>query len=1043
MKKKFALLLAFAMILSIVPTSSFAQVPIWGWAHRTGTMWEAAGPAANVRHWAPGVLVGREAQVNAVVNNAANVDSQGRRFIPAPGGNMRHIIAGADYFAMHPGVPMASIRMEIHNVRSWLGSLTGGPDEVFTFPGNAPATASVGSLFTTLFGVDSLGELSASQSALFTQMEQVFYTPGGNARDIAFLQWTPAASPQLGVAIVIETDRVAHLVLMRAGAGWETFADPTAFIPVPIEYVTNGDTNSYPVYLTFHERSGWPQAGESGRRTNLTTNQPSRFNFTLDGSPRAFHRYGRSELVPLRISEAVQGAFDQRNWHIELNIVTPGFFWTAASAEEMTLSTRFEDDNISLNPTLLSNPQRLPTSGHNRFRTLSFAVDLQNAGSVNRLVNDWLEIENLSIAADDRARAGDVVVEVVMRRAVQEFPSQGGAWWSWSWTPEAAPADTGAVVNVPQWQHVDQVIAQAGGQVRVYRTAAGETATTTTPVASGHVGTFNAIFNQPVTTGVWGPGADVYDGELVVARYGMVDLEFTIHPDDNADDFWLRSGARDWGFDLAEYGAGRRPIGAIVPNSVNANTHRTARVRLREAVPGSLPATGAHPTTFSFNEGIQVLGVTLRTNNANFSAGHNDTYETIWFGDVRMESDNFLNASIGRNSVTIRPEIGETVSRRFRIAQITAEFYLSVQPGFEHLYGDEIEVTVNTGTIDAPFESSVVLAHAWDPITLDTSVAVLDETTEAAFGLVRATPVNDIIISETEAGALIPGTRLWIGVEGGISRGWGAADHVSIGAREVYVEGDSQMQLSRPRQDSHGTYVEIIRGSRNDGARIIFSGVEISGRVVPNHEYSIIVADNAVADNWNEFVWLREDLGVGSTRGTIHGFFTAEPYLTPAFRFEGADIFLPSGPPEQPQQPGVTVPGRSVTLFEGMTHRTADGTQLNSPLFLLIPNTENPSFSTSYVMMRVVADVLGLEWEWEESSQTAKFTDGVTEVVFTHNSPTAMVNGVPMDIMASGLRADARIINERFFVPIAFFRYIFNADVTWNNANRTVTVSAR
>ena len=126
-----------------------------------------------------------------------------------------------------------------------------------------------------------------------------------------------------------------------------------------------------------------------------------------------------------------------------------------------------------------------------------------------------------------------------------------------------------------------------------------------------------------------------------------------------------------------------------------------------------------------------------------------------------------------------------------------------------------------------------------------------------------------------------------------------------------------------------------------------------------------------------------------------------------------------------------------------MTHRTADGTQLNAPLFLLIPNPENPRYHTSYVMMRVVADVLGLDWEWDEAAQTATFTDGVTEVTFSHNSQTAIVNGTPMDIMASGLRADARIINERFFVPIAFFRYIFNADVTWNNENRSVTVSAR
>jgi len=54
-----------------------------------------------------------------------------------------------------------------------------------------------------------------------------------------------------------------------------------------------------------------------------------------------------------------------------------------------------------------------------------------------------------------------------------------------------------------------------------------------------------------------------------------------------------------------------------------------------------------------------------------------------------------------------------------------------------------------------------------------------------------------------------------------------------------------------------------------------------------------------------------------------------------------------------------------------------------------------------------------------------------------------MVNGTPMEIRASGLRADARIINDRMFIPIAFFRYIFDADVSWNDATRSVTVAAR
>jgi len=1041
MKKKIALLLALSTLLSILPLNTFAQQG-WTWNRRTGSIWEAAGAATNIRHWDPGVLIGREAEVNAVANHPNNVDNQGRRFITAAGGNLRHIVVGSDYFFNHPGIPMTSIRMQIHNVESWLGRLSGGPAETFNHP--AGTFTNMNDWLTNAFGAPAT--LTTTQAALRAQMDGIFFNPNGSAREIAFTHWeSHTATTSFGVMVVLESNRVAHVVLLREGTNWETFADPSIFIPIPIEYVTNSYTNDYPVYLTFQERSGFPQAGEANRRTPLTANQPSRFRFSLDGTPRAFHRYGRVELQPLRIAEAVQGAFDQRNWFVELNITTPGFFWTAASLENMGFTTRFQESATSIGrPVLLSRIQRYPERGNNRFRSLNFAIDLPGAMQPNRLVNDWIDITGLSISADDRARVGDVEVEVVLRRTAQQTNQTGGSWWSWSWTPVINPADGLPAVTVLPDQFIPNVNAAQGIQQRVYRTAAGTLTTapaTTAGVANTHVGTFNSFLNRPVGgAGNWVAGDRVYDGTVTVARFGRIGLELEVHEDDDVDDFWLRSGMREWNFDMTEHGVGRRPIGAVNPSSVNPDYHRTARVVLRETVPGSLPATGAHPTTFSFNEGIQVLGVRMWTNNANFSAGHNDTDDEIWFGDVRYEADNFLSASISRNTVTIRPEIGESITRRNRVAEITAEFYLSVQPEYEGLYGEDIDVTVTSGTIETPFEESVTIAYAWDPITVETTPIVLDETVEAAFGLVRNVPVSDVVITEVEAGALLPGTRLWLGVEGGISRGWGVADVISIGAGEVRVEGDTQMQVSRPRLDSHGVYVEIIRGSRYDGAQIIFSDVEISGRVIPNHEYAIIVADNAVADNWNEFVWIREELGFNANRGTVHGFFTQEPYTRPAFSFEGADIFGPQPQPEPP--PVITVP-RMVTLYEGMSHRTADGTMLTAPLFLLVPNMENQDYSTSYVMMRVVADVLGLEWYWDPEARSASFTDGTTEVVFSHGSSTALVNGVPTEIRASGLRADARIINDRFFVPIAFFRYIFNANVNWNGAARSVTVATR
>jgi len=295
------------------------------------------------------------------------------------------------------------------------------------------------------------------------------------------------------------------------------------------------------------------------------------------------------------------------------------------------------------------------------------------------------------------------------------------------------------------------------------------------------------------------------------------------------------------------------------------------RAVLRETAPGSLPATGAHPTVYSFPEGIQILGVRLWANEAHFSANHDKEDAEVFFGGSRIEADNFLNATIERNTVTIRPEIGENANRRWRLAEIWAEFYISVQAGYEHLYGENIDVTVTSGTVELPFEESLTVAYAWDPITVQTTNVTLDENDiEAAFGVVRGVNISDIIITETRRGELFSGQRIWLGLEGGISRGWGSGDHAAL--RAASVEATGNMQVSPIQHDSHGVFVEILRSSNEDGVQLIFRDVAISGRVIPDQSYNVFMADDAVAANWDGFAWLRGDAGVGLGRHSIPWF---------------------------------------------------------------------------------------------------------------------------------------------------------------------------
>jgi|GEM_PF-2321708 len=139
----------------------------------------------------------------------------------------------------------------------------------------------------------------------------------------------------------------------------------------------------------------------------------------------------------------------------------------------------------------------------------------------------------------------------------------------------------------------------------------------------------------------------------------------------------------------------------------------------------------------------------------------------------------------------------------------------------------------------------------------------------------------------------------------------------------------------------------------------------------------------------------------------------------------------------------VSVPLAPVTLSEAENHMTRDGELLLAPVFRLIPNPSNPRYVTSYAMVRVVADILGLDWSWDEAARSAMFSDGDTTVIFTHESGYAVVNGAAKAITASGLPADARIVAGRFFVPLAFFGEVFPVSVQWDGDARSVTVIPR
>jgi len=1081
MKRKISLLLAFVMIFSLLPMTVAANDL---GPNRTGQRHELH-PMSSIVHMRDGTVVARPHVANHFLNNHTRANNP---VFEVSAAQPINIVIAADYFlgrraasnvpaAQRPWVAASVyMNMTLSNAYWLINTVENIP---------APTSTTVAALANapTMAYADYSFELNGQWFTL-----SAWITPGPRNTDA-----------RLHFTIVYDDNGV----LTTANINAEEFRTITATnlanlasVFLPVEFFTRSGANDYPITLTYQAQHLWHTPGVM---TVSAVPTQGRFVISRPGTMRAFHEFGRAEVRDsIRIAEGTPGAFNAQWYFVELEIITPGFEWGAGSLEfELTNRHGAAPQGLIANaPTSLRN--FVGTTAQNNRRTIRFQLNTPNAASGSRIQLDWVNIEGLQVLATDRARDGYVEVEVRLYNAYYESVNGAPPSVLWQYLPTGVAGNAAfdaltiedrdfvraeaaimaqwdfysSILTTPPVYNVFADVAGLGVIGSVQVVLPGEPG----PAGFTLVGFIepSAIFGSGTGGLVRVPGTiNLATGRVNVARFGQIGLELFVHEDDDAADFELRSGMQEWTFwnDVVTQGSGWNipggavnlpgeitHRGAVQPESPHEDFHRTARVVLRETVPGSLPATGASPTTFTFDEGVQVLGVRFWTNggpfinadrhlgNNNYAHLHNNN-DTAWFG-VNRSADNPMRASIARNTVTIRPELGRVVDPRYSIAQITAEFYLSVQPGFEYLYGSEIEVTVTSGTVNAPFREAAVVAYAYDPIFVETTPIVIDEDASATFGLVRGISIEDIVVTETYEGLLLPGQIIWVGVEGGVSRSWGRADHLSLMAGNVRVVGCDRLDVSAPRSNSHGVYVEIMRGSATTGAQIIFEDVVVSGAILPNQTYNIMVAGDAVAGNWNGFAWLAgHETGSALGRTTLHGFFSEEPYAAEAFSFEGADTALVQGP--QGPQPPINGP---VTFGLNSSHRLRDGDTVTAPVFVLQPNLTNPRYVTSYVSARVVADLAGLPWgngysTWNDVTGTATFTDGNVTIEFTAGSSTAIVNGESVAITAGGLAADARIVGGRMMVPISFFNTIpwFPLNVRWNSyvdpSQRSITIT--
>jgi hypothetical protein len=446
--------------------------------------------------------------------------------------------------------------------------------------------------------------------------------------------------------------------------------------------------------------------------------------------------------------------------------------------------------------------------------------------------------------------------------------------------------------------------------------------------------------------------------------------------------------------------------------------HRTVAMRLTETVRDlfTWDGTARSEIIYSFPEGVQVLGAEFRVERVIDHGGGRwlldggtDRWFDVWYDTGREVSRQIaggLNALVMENSISLRPNLLSGQVSRLSPYRIEARFFLSIEPGYEELYGDDIEISV-TGRGMNNEELSAVAANVIDPITVNVSrQTYIEEASPIFFGRIFDAAVGDVSVSEAINGAFVSGTRVWLHVEG--SRDGSTANDIVLRGTDVRVEGNSGLRISPLRRNDSGIYVDIIRESRQgEEATLVFTGLTVSGVVIPGRTYNVTVQGGSIAGNF-------ELLSTANRQG----FFNTEPYSRPLFTYGGVDAF--GGMPEA-ETPGQPVALPPVTIGDNRTYVYVDSAgilhSIDSPFFI---NDQN----VGMVSLRAIGGILGLHVGWNDRTQTATLFNEDTNWVLsaTMGETSALVNGNRIDMLSAGGTLGT-VVNEngRIYLPLRFF----------------------
>jgi len=475
---------------------------------------------------------------------------------------------------------------------------------------------------------------------------------------------------------------------------------------------------------------------------------------------------------------------------------------------------------------------------------------------------------------------------------------------------------------------------------------------------------------------------------------------------------------------------------ALTPpgNSNLVRTGRTQPLHIVEEVAGALAMSPGHPITFTFPEGVQVVGINYSVTGGRLGAQSQNAYQA------------FVNTArfTAPNVVTISNPM-ERVSAAQRM-EVT--FDISVEAGFAAKHNTtDIEVTVSGAGVGLlpqnGVDNVIAVAQVHDPVEVTFPSPITVPALGLEHNLLARTPFGDIVIEETDGGMLGHNDTIEIFImRSYIQRDW----DITLVPGTIVVEGDTGLAVSGAQT------LNVLRGgvrvigvtltvtsesrSNTDGGTIRLNGNDIFGHVYPGENYWIVVSGNTIAAN-HSILTGASQINAPNTANhnrAIPGIFTTLPYYGRLIDYvegfgEGPERHQANSLAGRTFSPATMVDGAPEMIWHrapGMVHQ---GGFVGLRAFAGIAGVSEDNIN--WVPSTRVATISG--WTWDHQWVTITMTQGSPwaqiSLGTTEGSRDLGTTRVDIAEFSDGLTGPTGTVvpvfqNNRIYVP---FRFVFNA----------------